>query len=74
MGAPRRILVTIELDRLAETLARLYRGYVTVEQLARHLGTSTRSAGRVAARLEQLGLLERHSKRAYRIKQGIRGA
>jgi len=62
------VLVTVELERLAETLARLYRGYLTLEQLARHLGTSTRTAGKVAARLERMGLLQRHSRRTYRIK------
>jgi DNA-binding IclR family transcriptional regulator len=63
-----RVLVTVELEKLAETLARLYKGYLTVEQLARHLGTNTRSAGRVAAKLERMGLLQRHSRRTYMIR------
>ncbi|MEB3852056.1 MAG: helix-turn-helix domain-containing protein [Desulfurococcales archaeon] len=66
-GRTRRILVSIEPERLAETLLRLYRGHLTLDQLARHLGTNTRSAGRVAAALERLGMLERHSRRAFRV-------
>jgi uncharacterized protein with von Willebrand factor type A (vWA) domain len=62
-----RILVAVEPERLAEALVRLYRGYLTLDQLALHLGTSTKTAGRVAAKLERLGLLERHSRRTFRL-------
>ncbi len=68
MSGGSRVIVTIELEKLAETLARLYRSYVTVEQLAKHLGTSTRTAGRLASKLERLGLLERHARGTYRIR------
>ncbi len=59
--------MAVEPEKLVETLTRLYRGYLTLDQLARHLGTSTKTAGKVAARLERLGLLERHARRTFRV-------
>ncbi len=44
------------------------RNFITVQEVARMLGVSTKTAGRVLKRLEQLGIVERWSRRAYRVR------
>ena len=56
--------VTIDLKQLA----RKYNGvYMNINRLAMELGTSTRTAGKILARMEKLGLAIRVSKRVYLI-------
>ncbi len=42
--------------------------FVTIYEVARMLGVSTRTAGKILRRLEDLGLVERWSRRAYRVR------
>ena len=58
---------TIRLDALETLLRSSGARYVTPRRLARALGISTRTAGRILAALERAGSLERHSRRAYRL-------
>ena len=42
--------------------------YITARKLARLLGISVFTAGRLLSRLEKLGVVERVSRRVYRVK------
>ncbi len=42
--------------------------FVTVHEVARMLGISTKTAGKLLKRLEDAGIVERWSRRAYRVK------
>lgn len=60
------IRVTIDLEQLAAELYKAKR-YVTVSEIARRLGVSEKTAGKVLARLESLGYARRYSYRAYEL-------
>ncbi len=64
-----RVKVNIDIVRLVEALAGAGKRYITVDDLAHLLGVSTRSAGKILSRLEYIGAVERHSRRAYRISR-----
>jgi len=42
--------------------------FITVQEVARMLGISTKTAGKLLKRLEDAGIVERWSRRAYRVK------
>ena len=67
-----RIRVSLDLNKLAEylayTLSRDNRRYLTVDGLARSLGVSTRTAGRILSKLEAMGKVSRYSRRAYMLR------
>ncbi|HIC98129.1 MAG TPA: hypothetical protein EYP08_00255 [Pyrodictiaceae archaeon] len=61
--------VTIKPENLIVLITRVKRQseFVTVKEVARLLGLSTKSAGRALAELERKGYLRRISKKAYKI-------
>ncbi len=67
-----RMRVSVSPERLASLLL-AGRRFVTVAELAEMLGSSRKAAGRILARLEELGLVERWSKTAYRVRLAARG-
>jgi Mn-dependent DtxR family transcriptional regulator len=69
-----RVRATIDLYSLALAIALLGVKYVTARDLSAMLGVSTRSAGRIIARMERMGLVRRYSRRAYVLEHGALGA
>ncbi len=59
-----RMVVTIELTRLAERFASEKR-YLRVKDVSRSLGVSMRTAGKILAAMEKLGLARRWSNGVY---------
>jgi DNA-binding IclR family transcriptional regulator len=57
----------IDVEKVALTLILHGYAYITVQQLARLLGVSTRAAGRILAEMQRKGLAARRSKRAYKL-------
>ena len=59
--------VKLDIEKLAAIL--LYNGYtyISVYQLARILGITTRAAGRILAEMERKGLVSRWSRRTYKL-------
>ena len=68
--ARRKMKLVVDLDAFAAALALSGRRYVRVRDVAGLLGVSTRSAGRLLARLEQLGYVKRYSRTAFRVSAG----
>ncbi len=64
-----RMVVTIELTRLAERFASEKR-YLRVKDVARNLGVSMRTAGKILAAMEKLGLARRWSNGVYWLNVG----
>jgi len=62
-----RIRATLDLEMLARALALTGRRYVTVKQVSGMLGVSTRTAGKIMSRLEDMGLARRYSLRAFEL-------
>jgi len=60
------IRVTIDLAQLASELSK-NRKYVTISEISRRLGVSEKTAGKILARLEQLGYARRYSSRTYEL-------
>jgi|GEM_PF-1751777 len=65
--------VRIDLERIAAMLILNGYVYITVSELSRLLGISTRSAGRILAEMQRRGLAEKRSKRAYKllVREGL---
>ncbi|MCE4600764.1 MAG: HTH domain-containing protein [Desulfurococcales archaeon] len=61
------IKVTIDLELLAMDLYKNNKKYITIQEIARRLGVSERTAGKVLSRLERLGFVKRYSSRAYEL-------
>jgi len=61
--------VTIKPEKLIALIVRVKRNpeFVTVKEVARLLGLSTKSVGKALAELERKGYLRRVSKKAYKI-------
>ncbi len=59
--------IKLQVEKLASTLIALGLVYVSVDQLARLLGVSTRTAGRILAEMKRRGLVEKWSKRTYKL-------
>ncbi|MEN2999168.1 MAG: hypothetical protein ABDH61_01115 [Acidilobaceae archaeon] len=59
--------VKVSLEEIVDRLKVSGANYVTPRRVSNMLGISTRSAGKILARLEEEGALERYSNRAYRI-------
>ncbi|MCS7107386.1 MAG: hypothetical protein NZ902_04715 [Acidilobaceae archaeon] len=62
--------VKVSLEEIADRLQAAGVNYVTPKRVSSMLGISTRSAGKILARLEERGALRRYSNRAYRIVRG----
>ncbi len=62
-----KISLSIRLDEWAKHALR-GKNFVTIQEVARMLGISTKTAGRILRRLEEMGLVERWSRRAYRVR------
>ncbi|MEB3859822.1 MAG: hypothetical protein LRS43_01275 [Desulfurococcales archaeon] len=67
-----RVRASIDLRELALTISLLGARYVTVKDLSVMLGVSTRSAGKIMAKMERMGLARKYSRRAYIILAGPR--
>ena len=67
------VKVKVSLDYVVEALASTGKRYVTVKDLSSALGVSTKTAGRLMARLEREGYLRRYSNRAYKLLRGASG-
>lgn len=63
-----RVRVSMSLALVAALLRGSGRNYITVREVSRLLGVSTRTAGRLLARLESEGVVSRYSLRAYRVR------
>lgn len=61
------VKVKLSLDHVIEALEARGKKYVTVRDLSSLLGVSTRTAGRLMARLEEEGYLRRYSNKAYKV-------
>ena len=59
--------IKLQVEKLASTLVALGLVYISVDQLARLLGVSTKTAGRILAEMKRRGLVERWSKRTYKL-------
>ncbi len=64
-----RIKVSLDLERISKVLMEMEITYITVRKLADILGISTRTAGKIMSRLEALGIVERYSRRAYKVSK-----
>ncbi|MCE4615057.1 MAG: hypothetical protein F7B60_05985 [Desulfurococcales archaeon] len=63
-----RVLVKLDVFRLAFYLARKKKAkYIRIRDLAEMLGVSTRSAGKLLARMENYGLARRYSNTVYEV-------
>ncbi len=61
-------MIKLDLIRLADYLVSNSRtGYIRVRDLAYMLGVSSKSAGKILARMESLGMAARYSNNVYRI-------
>ncbi len=64
------ISVKLDVYRLAYYLSgRMKLRYIRARDLAEMLGVSTRSAGKLLARMEDLGLVRRYSNSVYEIEK-----
>ncbi|MEB3773159.1 MAG: hypothetical protein GSR82_05715 [Desulfurococcales archaeon] len=64
------ISVKLDVYRLAYYLSgRMKLRYIRTRDLAEMLGVSTRSAGKLLARMEDLGLVRRYSNSVYEIEK-----
>lgn len=59
--------VKLQIEKLASTLIALGFLYISVDQLARLLGVSTKTAGKILAEMRRMGLAEKWSKRTYKL-------
>lgn len=66
----RAVRVKLDLDRLSTFIEETGLKYITVKKVGNMLGVSTRSAGKILARLEERGVIERYSNKAYRVVRG----
>lgn len=66
-GDEGELKVRVKVGLVAAVLKGYGKRYVTVREVSSMLGVSTRTAGRILARLEREGYVERYSKKAYRI-------
>ncbi|MEB3755852.1 MAG: hypothetical protein GSR79_03205 [Desulfurococcales archaeon] len=63
-----QVLVKLDLFRLAMYLSKKRKAkYVRIRDLAEMLGVSTRSAGKLLARMEEYGLAKRYSNTVYEV-------
>ena len=62
-----KISLSIRLDEWARYALR-GKSFVTIQEVARMLGVSTKTAGKILRRLEEMGIVERWSRRAYRVR------
>ena len=66
------ISVKLDVYRLAYYLSgRMKLRYIRTKDLAEMLGVSTRSAGKLLARMEYLGLVRRYSNSVYEIEKQV---
>ncbi len=66
------ISVKLDVYRLAYYLSdRMKLRYIRTRDLAEMLGVSTRSAGKLLARMEDLGLVRRYSNNVYEIEKQV---
>ncbi len=64
-----KIKVSLNLKRISEMLLERKTKYITVRGLADALGISTKTAGKIMSKLADIGVVERYSRRAYRISR-----
>jgi len=63
-----QVLVKLDLFRLAMYLSKKRKAkYVRIRDLAEMLGVSTRSAGKLLARMEEYGIAKRYSNTVYEV-------
>ncbi|MEM1968188.1 MAG: hypothetical protein QXT23_01975 [Acidilobaceae archaeon] len=63
------VKIRLSLDYILSMINGTGLNYVTAKRVSMLLGVSTKSAGRILARLEDEGFIERYSNRAYRVKR-----
>ncbi|MET1101131.1 MAG: helix-turn-helix domain-containing protein [Pyrodictiaceae archaeon] len=61
------IRVRLTLDNIAVLLLKSGNRYITAKRLAAMLGISTRTAGRILSLMKEQGLIEKWSRKTYRI-------
>lgn len=61
------IRIKVDPVLIALTLASYGYRYITIKRLSMLLGSSSRTAGRVLAELERMGIVKRYSRRTYMI-------
>jgi len=61
------MLVKVDIPRLAASLSRNGRKYLRVKDVALMLGVSRRTAGKILASMERMGLAVRWSSSVYRL-------
>ncbi len=63
-----KVRITVDISILGAYLVSTNKKYVTLKDVSRLLGVSTKTAGRILAKLEQAGLVERYSTRAFMLR------
>lgn len=63
-----RIRVTLRVQDLVLIAKRWGKPYIRIKDFALHLGVSTRVAGKLLARLEELGILSRYSQNVFKVR------
>ena len=59
--------VKMSVALVAAVIAGTGKSYITVREASRLLGVSTKTAGKILAKLEEEGYLVRRSRRAYKV-------
>lgn len=63
-----RVRVTLRVQDLVLIAKRWGKPYIRIKDFALHLGVSTRVAGKLLARLEELGVLSRYSQNVFKVR------
>ncbi|MEB3778620.1 MAG: winged helix-turn-helix transcriptional regulator [Desulfurococcales archaeon] len=64
-----KVKVTVDLEILGVYLTSINKKYVTLKEISRLLGVSTKTAGKIMAKLERAGVVERYSARAFMLRK-----
>ncbi|MCE4611394.1 MAG: hypothetical protein F7B17_05425 [Desulfurococcales archaeon] len=67
MGRSGSMKVKMSVALVAAVIAGTGKSYITVREASRLLGVSTKTAGKILAKLEEEGYLVRRSRRAYKV-------
>ena len=62
------MMLTLDLHVFGKNLRRRYRRWIKVKDIARELGISPKTAGKLLAALERLGYVSRRTNMVYEIK------
>ncbi|MCE4612695.1 MAG: hypothetical protein F7C07_02540 [Desulfurococcales archaeon] len=66
-----KIRIAIDLYSLALLIASTGVKYITAKDLSALLGVSTRTAGKIMAKMERMGLIKRYSNQTYMVTHNL---